>query len=1285
MKFTETPDDDSQMPKTSVSGFALAAAAPGLKVPLLPPSEHVWWPVGQHVLHLLRLPQFSELITHVSILNTTSLDFVFVAGSVEAAMNRVNDRQEADPQLALSALPGLNERLEVIPTATGLQLMRQMTIQCYAFSAAGVEAVMAALAMEVGVGSDLTPQCGIVSVSSVEICHPSVSALMMNKLMPARRVEVALPEQGKPSLLDVRHSATSAPTEVLEAAAAALAASKDKHLSKEQEMAELQSALVTAARVEEKSKRQQEDDAAPAPTSEAQAANAAAGKPSAQPAQQGKPTGAAAAPSQADLVPGEPVQGVHVRAPSDLLPTGASLSPLDTAEAQAKGVPTPLQTSPSALHDDIKYKEQRLAREQAQAAESFEASPRAEARGGAPFIEKEEPLGAKRARTASLDAKDDLTYKGVTQITALALAPEVAREAAETHEASHPPTIGDHKDGPTKPSPHPFDHIQHLPAGPIKDQTSGEWKYEPRANVADLAQTAEAFSRMQGKGPTTNKLASSSTFADSVQSRVLVGKLLAQITQGAVFSFDYMMLVFAAALLAGVGLATDNVVVIVASMLVSALMGPILGMTFGTFIADPALIVQGLVSEALGFLLCILGGVIVAAISSRYAGEGDLDWPTEQMEIRGDPFGLVLGIAIAIPSGLGVGLSVTGNNTASLVGVAISASLLPPLVNAGMCWYYAAVGYLYVRTDPSLTPGEFAVLGGYSFALTIINIILVWMFALLVFYIKEAAPIRGKSFLFQTVTRQLRHMPERPTDMVMRRKLQNEAQFETGKGAHPVGRKGFGYGPDGRVPTEGDPGLMSTDAVIGLDRALQLFRDLKSGVNVVNFDDVSASRWRHRAGSDEADADFRRAEARGSHLTFAGHSLSAKRMHHSSSEEGNNSDGDSKPLSPTGSVASGGAAADAAPPSNPPLKAASSVPVVGVAAPAAASRPKSRPSSGKSAVLRGHKTMDSNSGRAFHLRFSSTVDSAPIEEAEAEDETPAPGSDGEEEKAKPATAGASAPAPAAAAGGKAVRKTSSEEAKDKSAEGAPAPISAAQEKEKAADKGPGVTAVASKKDPPRTRLGAMDLEAWARSTPAATATPELTPRERTATGSSFTLPAVDAAPASTAAAPVPAPAAKPPSAPEAVLPAATSPPRADSGTGLATAESGEYRVSTDSGAALSRSFSSPRLLRVLEAGAAAQARDPRLRSSVPLRRSQSTARSSGIARQAHSSPGDARHRRNASHPPRMMLEVDADGFSFGSLLGGGTVGAELSRHMSRMNSLFERELQDEADEEASQQ
>ena len=44
--------------------------------------------------------------------------------------------------------------------------------------------------------------------------------------------------------------------------------------------------------------------------------------------------------------------------------------------------------------------------------------------------------------------------------------------------------------------------------------------------------------------------------------------------------------------------------------------------------------------------------------------------------------GLWVGVLIALPSGAGVALSVLGGNAGSLVGVAISASLLTPAVNS---------------------------------------------------------------------------------------------------------------------------------------------------------------------------------------------------------------------------------------------------------------------------------------------------------------------------------------------------------------------------------------------------------------------------------------------------------------------------------------------------------------------------------------------------------------------------------------------------------------------------
>lgn len=121
---------------------------------------------------------------------------------------------------------------------------------------------------------------------------------------------------------------------------------------------------------------------------------------------------------------------------------------------------------------------------------------------------------------------------------------------------------------------------------------------------------------------------SQDSFTKTIGSRILVDKLMAQINAGSSFSFDFLMLCVAASLLAGIGLGSDNAVVIVASMLVSPLMGPILGITFGTFIFDWPLVKRALLTEILGLLICVLGGLV---IGFTFGNLGNLlKWPTRR-------------------------------------------------------------------------------------------------------------------------------------------------------------------------------------------------------------------------------------------------------------------------------------------------------------------------------------------------------------------------------------------------------------------------------------------------------------------------------------------------------------------------------------------------------------------------------------------------------------------------------------------------------------------------------
>ena len=67
-----------------------------------------------------------------------------------------------------------------------------------------------------------------------------------------------------------------------------------------------------------------------------------------------------------------------------------------------------------------------------------------------------------------------------------------------------------------------------------------------------------------------------SFFAKSVRTGKLISQVTHRIARGAEFTFDYMMMLIVASCIAGGGLATDSSVIVVASMLVSPLMGPVL-------------------------------------------------------------------------------------------------------------------------------------------------------------------------------------------------------------------------------------------------------------------------------------------------------------------------------------------------------------------------------------------------------------------------------------------------------------------------------------------------------------------------------------------------------------------------------------------------------------------------------------------------------------------------------------------------------------------------------------
>ena len=197
-------------------------------------------------------------------------------------------------------------------------------------------------------------------------------------------------------------------------------------------------------------------------------------------------------------------------------------------------------------------------------------------------------------------------------------------------------------------------------------------------------------------------------------------------------------------------------------------MAPLLSLIFGTLVRDFALIVLGLHNGSWSLVIATFIGFVIGLVlagTSKY-----LDLPSDEMLQRGQPLGLLVGLSIAIPSGelqiilqrykfrclsfvsltgIGVALSVLGNNNSSLIGVAISASLLPPSVNCGMALAFAlfyCLSEFLSQTKHSVeyTSYDFLVLGGLSLTLTMINVIAIYGAALVMFRLKEVVPVVNK-------------------------------------------------------------------------------------------------------------------------------------------------------------------------------------------------------------------------------------------------------------------------------------------------------------------------------------------------------------------------------------------------------------------------------------------------------------------------------------------------------------------------------------------------------------
>lgn len=149
----------------------------------------------------------------------------------------------------------------------------------------------------------------------------------------------------------------------------------------------------------------------------------------------------------------------------------------------------------------------------------------------------------------------------------------------------------------------------------------------------------------------------------------------ASIRAGVSFKGSQLLVLIFAIFIASLGLNTDSIPVIIGAMLISPLMGPIIGIGLAIGIEDFTLLRRGLKNILMAVLGSLLASAIYFLISPQYES-------ASQLLARTSPS--IYDVFIALFGGAAGIVSIACRNKGEVMpGVAIATSLMPPLCTAG--------------------------------------------------------------------------------------------------------------------------------------------------------------------------------------------------------------------------------------------------------------------------------------------------------------------------------------------------------------------------------------------------------------------------------------------------------------------------------------------------------------------------------------------------------------------------------------------------------------------------
>lgn len=157
--------------------------------------------------------------------------------------------------------------------------------------------------------------------------------------------------------------------------------------------------------------------------------------------------------------------------------------------------------------------------------------------------------------------------------------------------------------------------------------------------------------------------------------RISRDELYDTVTEMSALDGHFLSFVFLATIVAAIGLLQDNVAVIIGSMVIAPLLGPVACLSLATVLADIDLARRAAVSNIVG-----VGMSLAASVALGLALPIDPSVPELARRAEVSLWDVGLGLAVG-----GAGsLSFTTGLSTALVGVMVAVALLPPLVASGL-------------------------------------------------------------------------------------------------------------------------------------------------------------------------------------------------------------------------------------------------------------------------------------------------------------------------------------------------------------------------------------------------------------------------------------------------------------------------------------------------------------------------------------------------------------------------------------------------------------------------